>query len=73
LNQANYEKFINSNSGERVEILKKILTGNILSMAKGLGYCVDKPIEVFVNLRPVQVNYKNRKMIGFKGEFITNL
>lgn len=72
LNQENYEKFINSDSGERVEILKKILTGNILSMAKGLDYCVDKPIEVFVNLRPVQVNYKNRKMIGFKGEFITN-
>ncbi|WP_037295137.1 CRISPR-associated endonuclease Cas6 [Acetivibrio thermocellus] len=72
LNQANYEKFINSNSGERVEILKKILTGNILSMAKGLGYCVDKPIEMLIKMRPVKVNYKDRKMIGFKGEFMTN-
>jgi len=72
LNQENYEKFINSDSGERVEILKKILTGNILSMAKGLGYCVDKPIEMLIKMRPVKVNYKDRKMIGFKGEFMTN-
>jgi hypothetical protein len=57
---------------ERTSILKKVLTGNILSMAKGLGYWVDKPIETFIKLRPVEVNYKDKKMVGFKGGFMVN-
>ena len=72
LNQDNYERFANSGIDERTDILKKILTGNILSMAKGLGYWVEEPIEVLIKLNPVKINYKNRKMIGFKGGFMTN-
>lgn len=72
LNQENYDRFVNSGLDKRTDILKKVLTGNILSMAKGLGYWVDKPIEVLIKLRPVEVNYKNRKMIGFKGGFMAN-
>jgi hypothetical protein len=72
LNQDNYGRFTNSGIEERTDILKKVLTGNILSMAKGLGYWVDKPIEVLIKLRPVEVNYKDRKMVGFKGGFMTN-
>ncbi|ODM24788.1 DNA repair protein [Clostridium sp. Bc-iso-3] len=72
LNQENYERFANSGLDEKTDVLKKVLTGNILSMAKGLGYWVDKPIEVLIKLNPVEVNYKDRKMIGFKGGFMTN-
>ena len=66
LNQDNYERFANSGIDERTDILKKILTGNILSMAKGLGYWVEEPIEVLIKLNPVKINYKNRKMIDLK-------
>ena len=72
LNQDNYERFANSGIDERTDILKKILTGNILSMAKGLGYWVEEPIEVLIKLNPVKIYYNNRKMIGFKGGFMTN-
>lgn len=72
LNQENYTKFARSSEAERVEILKKVLTGNLLSMAKGLECWVDMPIEVLIKLRPVEVNYKDRKMVGFKGRFMTN-
>jgi len=72
LNQENYEVYVNASQEERVGILKKVLVGNILSMAKGLNCWVDKPIEVMIKLRPVEVNYKNKKMVGFKGRFMTN-
>lgn len=72
LNQENHKIFVDSGMEERADILKKVLTGNILSMAKGLGYWVDKPIEVLVKLDPVRVKYKNRNMMGFKGGFMTN-
>ena len=72
LNQENYKTYLNSTEDEKVKILKKVLVGNILSMAKGLNCWVDKPIEAMIKLRPVEVNYKNKKMIGFKGRFLTN-
>lgn len=72
LNQDNYEKYVGMRDDERIALLKKVLVGNILSMAKKFECWVDKPIEVLVKLRPVEVNYKDRKMVGFKGSFMTN-
>ncbi len=72
LNQENYDKYARSPEDERVGILKKVLVGNVLSMAKGLDCWVDKPIEALIKLRPVEVKYKDRKMVGFKGRFMTN-
>jgi len=72
LNQENYNKYAKSPEDERAGILKKVLVGNILSMAKGLDCWVDKPIEAMIKLRPVEVKYKDRKMVGFKGRFMTN-
>ncbi len=72
LNQENYEKYANVGEEERVGILKKVLVGNVLSMAKGLDCWVDKPIEAMIKLRPVEVKYKDRKMVGFKGRFMVN-
>ena len=72
LNQENYEKYANVGEDERAGILKKVLIGNVLSMAKGLDCWVDKPIEALIKLRPVEVKYKDKKMVGFKGRFMTN-
>ncbi|HPU42249.1 MAG TPA: CRISPR-associated endonuclease Cas6 [Acetivibrio clariflavus] len=72
LNQDNFEEYVKASLEERVGILKKVLVGNILSMAKRLNCWVDKPIEAMIKLRPVEVNFKNKKMVGFKGRFLTN-
>ena len=70
LNKENYGIFTNSRLGEKVIIYKNISTGNILSMAKGLGYLEDKLIEMFIKLSPAVSNYKNRKMVGFMNNFM---
>lgn len=72
LNQENYAKYARVSEDERTGILKKVLVGNILSMAKKFECWVDKPVEVLVKLRPVEVKYKNQNMVGFKGRFMTN-
>lgn len=72
LNQDNYGRYVGMRDDERIALLKKVLVGNILSMAKKFECWVDKPIEVLVKLHPVEVNYKDRKMVGFKGGFMTN-
>lgn len=72
LNQENYEMYVKASQDEKAGVLKKVLVGNILSMAKGLNCWVDKPIEAMIKLRPVEVNYKNKKMVGFRGRFMTN-
>jgi len=51
------------------KIIREILIGNILSMAKGLGIIVNRRIYVKTHLEPVSVNYKSVKMLGFTGEF----
>jgi len=72
LNQKNIIEYKRSNEIEREELLKKILVGNILSMAKGLDYIVDKKISVWLHIDSVNVNFKNIEMLGFIGEFKVN-
>lgn len=72
LNQENYAKYSRFTEDKRAVLLKKVLVGNLLSMAKGLGCWVDRPIEVLIKLKPIEVKYKDQLMIGFKGRFMTN-
>ncbi|MGI6776502.1 MAG: CRISPR-associated endonuclease Cas6 [Acetivibrionales bacterium] len=72
LNQENYRKYIEHDSIRKAEMLKSILTGNILSMSKYLNYDVQEKIVVLLNVRPVNVNFKNNRMFAFKGEFLVN-
>lgn len=72
LNEKNYQNYIKANNKLKSEILKKILIGNILSMSKRFNYTVTNNLETYINLNPVNVNFKNKKMLGFKGEFIIN-
>jgi len=72
LNEKNYELYKNSNSIEQEELLKRLLIGNILSMCKGIGYNVKHELKCWLNVDKCLVNYKDIKMIGFKGEFKVN-
>lgn len=70
LNTQNFKKYNNIEDWrEKKLFLNKILIGNILSMAKGLGIIVNRRIYVKTHLKPVSVEYKSVKMIGFTGEF----
>ena len=72
LNQKNHKRYLKTDNKE--EFLKKKLIGNLLSFAKGIDWWVEKDIRVYkMNLRETKVNYKNRKMIAFKGKFHTNM
>ncbi|RLA97416.1 MAG: DNA repair protein [Deltaproteobacteria bacterium] len=74
LNEKNYEKYQKSGDRKkRKELLQKTLIGNILSMSKGVGYTVPKPVEVNINkIREVQTSLKGNPMLGFLGEFYVN-
>ncbi len=74
LNEDNYAKYIQLNKIEQQILLKRILTGNIISISKGFKYTIpnDFVIKVEGYFKPKQVNFKNRKMLCFKGDFMTN-
>jgi len=73
LNERNYERYKDSNLQEQIQLLKKILIGNILSMAKGLEYVVTEEIKVQnLRLKIQDVKVKDIKMIGFTGDFEVN-
>lgn len=72
LNEKNYKTYINVDDNEKAKLLKRILTGNILSMSKRLGYTVDRHLNAYISLAPCKINFKNNEMIGFKGEFMVN-
>ncbi len=72
LNQKNAVKYEKCNDIEKEELLKQILIGNILSLAKGLNYTVEKRICVWISLEECLVNFKNIRMKAFKGKFKTN-
>lgn len=76
LNETNYARYKAENSlVGRVQFLEHILTGNILSMFKGLGIRVENKIEVSItSLKgPKKLHYKNIKTIGFDADFDTNI
>ena len=75
LNEENYDRYQRAAAGERRDMLRRILIGNILSMSKGLGYVVTEEIKVSkLDVYPVRkpVFLKGVPMIGFKGSFAVN-
>lgn len=74
LNQENYHLYKEKNRFEQQQFLKFILMQNIKSLSKGLGYWIEDidkiNIEGYFKEKPV--NFKNRKMLCFSGEFMTN-
>ncbi|MCF8229524.1 MAG: hypothetical protein K9G58_10100 [Bacteroidales bacterium] len=61
LNQKNYSEYKNIESEfGKIEFLEKILTGNILSFAKGIGWQLDKELKVRIK------EIKQKKIITVK-------
>lgn len=74
LNEKNYEEYQKYGTRSKRELLlKKILIGNIISIAKSLKYTISEPIQAeFLNLREVQTKLKKIPMLGFYGNFSVN-
>jgi len=74
LNQKNFKKYNEAGNDKKNEILKKIMTGNILSMAKYLDCWLsqDQKIKIDHKLKEIKVNLKGKSMTAFTGIFKTN-
>ena len=75
LNSKNYEIYNKMDSEvERIQFLEKILVGNILSMAKGLGINVDKKIELKIQKIESSrvIKYKDADLTVFNMKFKAN-
>lgn len=76
LNSNNYAKYQNTESMvERIQILERILIGNILSFLKGVGIHLEEQLEAHITDIKGQcaLTYKNVKLIAFDIEFKTNV
>jgi Cas6b C-terminal domain/Cas6b N-terminal domain len=74
LNQKNFKKYSDVGNDEKNEMLKRVMTGNILSMAKYLDCWLsqDQKIKIDHKLKETKVNLKGKSMTAFNGIFKTN-
>ncbi len=76
LSQDNYRKYNQFETvTERIEFLEHTLVGNILSLAKGIEWDVDRNIQLKIT-SPVNthaVTLKEKKVLGFNLDFKTNV
>lgn len=73
LNSENYNRYISASSNEeRVQLLRRQLTGNLLSMSKGLGYTVPEEIKCDIDLVKIDSKYKEQQFVSFNGSFMVN-
>lgn len=76
VNEENYSRF-KSLEGlvPKIQFLEKILVGNLLSMAKGLDWTVDKPIDVRILdiKKQFLTKFKKSNLIAFDLDFKTNV
>ena len=74
LNQKNFKKYNEAGREEKNEMLKRVMTGNILSMAKYLDCWLskDQKIKIDHKLKEIKVNLKGKSMTAFNGIFKTN-
>ena len=76
LNQENYEKYMALDSiADKYAMLEGLLTGNVLSFAKGFDIYFDSQVQCKITAadEPRIVNYKGVKMMSFDAEFKTNV
>jgi hypothetical protein len=74
LNQKNFIKYNEAGNDERTQILKRAMTGNILSMSKHLDCWLsqDQKIKINHKLKEIKVNLKGKSMTAFNGIFKAN-
>lgn len=76
LNQENYSRFGSYSHAEQRAELDRILVGNLLSMSKGLGHFYDRDFTVYAAFeatKDVTCLVKDAQLLGFEGDFVTNL
>ena len=76
LNQENYQKYHNSESyAGKMEILEKVLTGNLLTFCEGMDIHPEKKIRasIYRIVREKRVRYRGQIMQGYDLIFRTNL
>jgi hypothetical protein len=72
LNKKNFQRYKRSTLQQRQDLLNRILVGNVLSMAKGLGTVVNARLEADVHVREKPVRFKGNQMLCFRGRFRIN-
>ncbi|MDW7732697.1 MAG: CRISPR-associated endonuclease Cas6, partial [Methanolobus sp.] len=72
LNQRNHRKYLSSDRDQQVELLRKNLVGNMLSMSKSLDYQVPDKIKCHTELQERSSSLKGNEILAFKGFFVTN-
>lgn len=76
LNSQNFEHYKNLTSlTEKIQFLESILTGNILSLAKGLGVSIQQEIKCTITDIPSSmiVTVKGNQVTAFNVRFMTNV
>jgi len=76
LNETNYRRYTQQEGmKERIDMLEKIITGNILSFAKGIEWHIDKKVEVSIHdIKQVRLKkMKDVKVGAFDISFSTNV
>lgn len=76
LNQDNFKKFKQlTTPDEQYEMLRKVLVGNILSFAKGIGWTIDKEVKVNITeiIKKKTLTIKNTRVACFDVIFSTNV
>lgn len=76
LSEKNYERFKTVNSQiDRIEMLEKILTGNLLSFAKGVDWHIEKEIKIRIDkvTRTKNLKFKNAYLLAFDLDFSSNV
>lgn len=76
LNKENYEKYLSLSSvADKARLLEQVLTGNVLSMCKGLGVHLSEKVECVITQlsQPSKVRYKGTYMMEFDVEFDCNV
>ena len=76
LNSKNYEQFKNTDElVEKIQILERVLAGNILSFLSGVGVYLDEKFDVHITNITNQklMPYKKVRLMAFDIEFKANL
>ena len=76
LNRENYRSYLSADGlAAQIAMLERILIGNILSFAKGLGVFFEIPVRcrIFQLENEKSFNYKNVGLLSFSAKFRTNV
>lgn len=76
LNEKNYKIYHQLSSlKEKIVLLEKLLIGNILSFAKGIGWHIEKPVKVEIRQLKGQkmIRYKSVPLMAFDVDFNSNV